>query len=694
MKEAKELTKRFMSTNPPREFKSLDNMKKSEVETEARALQEAIRQHDELYYVENKPKISDAAYDRLFHRLEELEDAYPDLRTPDSPTIRVCGRPLEKVKKIEHPAPLLSLQSSEEEKKARDFLRFVEDNCGEEAMEFILEPKYDGFSIDVAYRDGVFEFAATRGDGYVGEDISENVKTVRSIPLRLREAGRPPKFLAVRGEVYMPKPEFQELNKERIERGQEPFANPRNAAAGIMRQLDSKKVVGKPFDAVFYDIVTVKGEEEPDTHLKALKWFAKLGLKTSGFSKVGKTFDEIRSHYEDMKEKRDESPFELDGMVIKVNSTAVREKLGMRERNPRWAYAWKFPPKEEVTTIEKIVVQVGRTGKLTPVALLDPVDVGGVTVSRATLHNEDYVHAKDLREGDIVEIVRAGDVIPEVKKRIGSRSKKRPKPFSMPETCPVCGTEVIREGAYHLCPAGLSCAAQLKARIQHFASRNALNIDGLGEKVAAQLVEQGLVENIADLYAFSKDDILKLESFAEKSAEQLHDAIQEKKNPRLDRFLFALGILHVGEHVARVLAKRYGSLDALKKAKEEDLLEIRGIGPEIAESVAHFFSAEQNQEVLEQLRELGVKIQDMPKEGKKEMLAGLTFVFTGNMENFTRSEAKRLVEDLGAHASSSVSKNTDYVVAGPGAGTKLDEAKELGVKVIGEEEFEKLVKAE
>lgn len=694
MKEAKELTKRFMSTNPPREFKPLDNMEKSEVETEARALQEAIRQHDELYYVENKPKISDAAYDRLFHRLEELEDAYPDLRTPDSPTVRVCGHPLEKLKKIEHPAPLLSLQSSEEEKKVQDFLRFVKDNGGEEAMEFILEPKYDGFSIDVAYRDGVFEFAATRGDGYVGEDISENVKTVRSIPLRLREAERPPKFLAVRGEVYMPKPEFQELNKERIERGQEPFANPRNAAAGTMRQLDPKKVAGKPFDAVFYDIVTVKGEEEPDTHLKTLKWFAKLGLKTSEFSKVGKTFDEVRSHYEDMKEKRDESPFELDGMVIKVNSTAMREKLGMRERNPRWAYAWKFPPKEEVTTIEKIVVQVGRTGKLTPVALLDPVDVGGVTVSRATLHNEDYVHEKDLREGDIVEIVRAGDVIPEVKKRIGSRSKKRPKPFSMLGTCPACGTEVIREGAYHLCPAGLSCTAQLKARIQHFASRNALNIDGLGEKVAAQLVEQGLVENIADLYAFSKDDILELESFAEKSAEQLHDAIQEKKNPRLDLFLFALGIPHVGEHVARLLAKRCGSLDALKKAKEEDLLEIRGIGPEIAERVAHFFSADQNQEVLEQLRALGVKIQDMPKKGKKEMLAGLTFVFTGNMENFTRSEAKRLVEDLGAHASSSVSKNTDYVVAGSGAGTKLDEAKELGVKVIGEEEFEKLVKAE
>jgi DNA ligase (NAD+) len=624
--------------NPKTQFKDTDKMSQEEAKEEVEALREGIEYHDTLYYIKNQPEISDSTYDKLFRRLQELEEAFPDLRSDTSPIRRVGAEPVDKLKKVDHAAPMLSLNAVLDENEAKDFDDFVHRNTKADMIVYALEPKFDGLSVEIVYEDGSFQYGATRGNGEVGEDISENLKTIHTVPLRLQRNGIP-SFLSVRGEVFMSKKGFQELNKKRIERGEDPFANPRNAAAGIMRQLDPKNVKDKPLDIFFYDALKIEGQEF-SSHQELLEKFARWGLKTDPHTTTASSFEEVAKYREKLSQERDQLDCEIDGIVIKVDDYGQRAHLGIRHRSPRWALAWKFPPKEEVTTLEEIVVQVGRTGILTPVALLQPVDVGGVTVSRATLHNEDEVKRKDVRPGDTVRIARAGDVIPEVVERIKEPGKKRGKPFSMPGKCPVCGSETMREGAYTLCPAGLSCPAQLIGRLIHYASRNALNIEGLGEETVKTLVHKELVKEMADLYHLSVDDILGLEGFAEKSARQLHEAIQATKKPRLDRFLYALGIRHIGERVARILAQRYQSLETLQKADREDLEKIPEIGPEIAESVEQFFRQEENQNVLSRLEKIGFKVQDMPGKKGALPLEGKTFVFTGSLEDFTRDEAE------------------------------------------------------
>lgn len=677
---------------PKADFKDISKISKEEAREEIEALREGIEYHNYLYYVINKPAISDSLYDKLFHRLQDLEEAFPEFQSDTSPTQRVGVEPLNKLKKIKHTAPMLSLNAALDEDEARDFYRFVSRNADDLDVDYVVEPKFDGLSVEIVYRDGKFEYGATRGDGETGEDISANIKTIRAVPLILQKPDHEevPSFLAVRAEVFMPKKGFQKLNKERLEKGEEPFSNPRNAAAGLMRQLDSKNVAGKPLDIYFYDILQVEGKKF-STHWEVLEMLPRWGLKRDELNKKCSGFDEIASYHKDLFQRRDELEYEIDGIVIKVNNLELREKLGTRQRSPRWALAWKFPPREEITILEDIVVQVGRTGMLTPVGLLQPVDVGGVTVSRATLHNEDEVIRKDVRPGDKVRIVRAGDVIPEVMERIKEPGKKRGKKFSMPEECPVCGTRVIREGAYYFCPAGLACRAQLVGHIIHYASRDAMNIEGLGDKIARQLVERNMVKDVADLYNLSKEDLLKLEGFAEKSAQNLYDAIQNARRARLDRFLYSLGIRHVGQHVARVLAEEFRTMERLSRASYEDLLKIHEIGPEIARSVSIFFEKEKNLDVLQRLKNAGIKIEEMPSKEKELPLKGKTFVFTGELEHYTREEAKRLVENLGGRATSSVSSQTDYLVAGARPGGKLDDAKRLEVKIITEDDFRNLI---
>jgi len=684
--------------DPKTRFRKADSLSKEEAREQAAALREALEHHNTLYYVRSSPEISDKAYDALFLRLQELEEAYPELQDPSSPTRRVGAPPVDSLEKVEHLGTMLSLSSAEEKGKVREFVRFVRDNTDGERLEWVLEPKLDGFSVEIVYEDGVFRRGSTRGDGRTGEDISENLKTVRTLPLRLQsvegegtDVGAVPRLLAVRGEVLMSRDGFRRLNRDRVERGEEPFANPRNAAAGMMRQLDSRKVAGKPLEIFFYEILDREGGQEPTSHWKMLERFGEWGLRTNPLNRKASSLDEIEEYREELAGKRDELEYEIDGVVIKLDDRRLREELGTRQRSPRWAFAWKFPPKKEVTTLQEIVVQVGRTGILTPVALLDPVEVGGVTVSRATLHNEEEVERKGVRPGDKVRVMRAGDVIPEIAERVEKAGGNRGKEFSMPSECPACGAKVIREGAYVRCPAGLTCPAQQVGRIVHYASRDAMDIQTLGEKNVRKLAEKGLVETLPDLYELSVQDLEDLEGFAEKSARKLHEAIQGSKRPPLDRFLYALGIRHVGEHVAAVLARSFGSLERLQEAGREELEGIDEIGPEIAEAVHAFFREKENREILQRLERAGVRPRELTRR-QEQPLEGLTFVFTGRLEGYTREEAQSAVERMGARATSGVSGNTDYLVVGEDPGSKLDEAKERGVEILDEKAFERLLR--
>lgn len=677
--------------NPRTTFKDAKKMSEKEAKEEIGALREGIEYHNYLYYVKNRPRISDAAYDKLFHRLQELEDAFPEFQSETSPTRKVGSAPVDKLKKVKHSVPLLSLNAALSEGEAEEFDRFIRKSIKDTPIKYVAEPKFDGLSVEVVYEGGVFSRGSTRGDGQQGEDISENLKTVGPLILRLQKPDNEefPSFLAVRGEVFMPKNAFQEMNRERVEKGEEPFANPRNAAAGTIRQLDSKKVADKPLAIVFYEILRIDTREF-SSHWDELEQFPKWGLKTDPHNRRCDSFREVKKFWKRMADQREELNYEIDGIVVKLDDLKARSRLGTRQRSPRWALAWKFPPKEEKTRLVNIVVQVGRTGMLTPVALLEPVEVGGVTVSRATLHNEDEVRKKDVRPGDTVRVARAGDVIPEVVERIVVKGRRGGKKFSMPLKCPVCGSDVLKEGAYYFCPAGLSCQAQLIGHILHYASRHAMDIEGLGEKIVRQLVEKGMVKEVADLYRLSERDLKKLEGFADKSAHNLYASIQGAKMARLDRFLYALGIRHVGLHIARILALEFISLDELREASRGDLENTREIGPEIAETVARFFQQEKNEKALRNLFQAGVRVEDMPKSKRKLPLRGKTFVFTGKLEGSTRDEAKNMVVSLGAREASSVSKETDFLVVGENPGRKLEEAKKYGVKIIQEKEFKKM----
>lgn len=675
--------------DPPKQFKPLKTLEPAEARGEAAALREAIDYHDYLYYVRNSPEISDARYDRLFLRLQTLEQEFPELRTENSPTRRVGAESVSELSEVTHTVSMLSLKAAFEEEDVLDFHRFVLQKAGREQVAYVLEPKFDGLSVEVVYENGQLRYGATRGNGVVGEDVSQNLRTIRSLPLQLRKNAAVPNMLAVRGEVFMTKAGFQTLNRSRVERGETPFANPRNAAAGTMRQLDPKQVEKRPLDIFFYDILKIESQTV-SSHWEALNLLNSWGLKTAPLNLKTASLEKIRSYFYELASKRSDLEYEIDGLVLKVDDLELRRTLGVRHRSPRWALAWKFAPKEEVTTLEKIAVQVGRTGRLTPVALLDPVDVGGVTVSRASLHTEDEIERKDIREGDSVRVARAGDVIPEILERVERPSRKRAKPFAMPEKCPACGAKIQKEGAYHFCPAGLSCRPQLVGRVLHWASREAMDIDGMGEKTAQVLVEKGMVKDLADLYTLEPEDLMCLEGFAEKSAKNLCEAIQNARSSPLDRFLYALGIRHVGQRVAQIIGEHFRTLERIRRAGRRDLEQIDEIGPEISQSVVQFFEAEENRRVLEQLFDAGLRVENMPSSRTRRTLRGETFLFTGRLSGHTRREAEARVEKLGGRAVSSVSGQVDYVIAGENPGSKLHEARREGLTILDEESFNEL----
>jgi DNA ligase (NAD+) len=677
---------------------------KSEAKQRVAELADELREHDHRYYVLDKPTISDAAYDQLMRELKQLEEEHPELRLPDSPTQRVSGGLRAGFKKVKHLRPLLSLDSLMDEGEVREFDERVKRGLGleseglfaSEQIAYMAEPKFDGLSIELVYEDGLFARGSTRGDGEVGEDVTENLRTIRAIPLRLRQDGPPAAgTVAIRGEVLIPLPAFQELNQKLIAAGDEPFANARNAAAGTVRQLDVSITASRRLDFFAYEIMAyeapARGKHPFPTQATMLETLRAWGFHVESNVKLCDGIDEAFKFHSKLLERRDKLDYEIDGVVIKVDDRALQTRLGMRSRSPRWAIAFKFPPREEVTQILDIVVQVGRTGKLTPVAQLRPVDVSGVTVSRATLHNQDEIDRKDVRIGDTVRVRRAGDVIPEVVEVLLDKRPKGTQRFELPAKCPVCGSEVVREGAAHLCTNGLACPAQLERHITHFTMRGAMDIDGLGSKTVKQLLDRGLVKDLADIYQLTPIHLVQLEGFAEKSIENLLDAIEASKKPRFDRFLFALGIEHVGDTVARLLADHFGSLAKLREASEIELEEIRGIGPEVAASVHHFFANPRNRKVLDRLLKAGVKpVVETRPEGPRA-LDGEIVVFTGGLETMPRPDAQRLAERHGARVAGTLSKKVTLVVAGPGAGSKLDDARRLGVKVIDERAFLKRV---
>lgn len=678
--------------NPPNEMPDMEAMNDHDARREVELLREALEYHNHRYYVENDPVISDDRYDRLFRRLRDWEEMHPEWTTRDSPTQRVGAEPVDELENIAHSAEMLSLDSALEEENVERFDELVRRNADGAAVDYVLEPKLDGLSVEIVYEEGRFRHGATRGDGRTGEDISANLKVIRSVPLRLRPGSSPPSRLSVRGEVLMLKDGFTRLNARRVANNEEPFANPRNAAAGMLRQLDPKKVDGQSLTVFFYELLSTDSNAL-GSHWRLLTQLADWGLQTNPLNERAGTLDDMKAYRQKLAAERDDLNYEIDGIVIKLDDRNLRRELGAKERSPRWAFAWKFPPKKEVTVIRDIVVSVGRSGILTPVALLEPVDVGGVTVSRATLHNEDEVRRKDVRVGDRVRIIRAGDVIPEVAERVKeddrAGNEDRSEAFRMPDRCPSCGTGVDREGAYVVCPAGLACPAQLEGRIVHYAGRDAMDIDALGEKTAEQLVKTGLVEDLADLYDLTVSELTDLEGFAGKSARQLFESIRTATQPPLDRFLYALGIRHIGRHAARVLAEEFGSMDAVVAADKEQLQAVDEIGPEVAESVHGFFASDENRRILSRLREAGVQAQ--PVAARSGKLSGTTFVFTGELEGYTREEAEELVESLGGRATSSVSDKTDYLVAGEDPGSKLDEAKDRGTEVLDEQGFRSMV---
>ena len=654
-------------------------------------LREEIRKHDYYYYVLNQPIISDAEYDRLFRELQELEQKYPQLVTPDSPTQRVGAPPAEEFRPVRHALPMLSLQNCFTEEEFLDWDRRVRRLLGGEKPVYVCEPKLDGLSVELVYEDGVFTVGSTRGDGYTGEDVTQNLRTIKQVPLRLlSDEIPPPRLLEVRGEVYMEKEAFKRLNEERAKSGEPLFANPRNAAAGSLRQLDPGVTASRPLKLFCYALGRVEGIEIKSQE-ELLVTLPKLGFPVNPLWRRCETPEEAIDFYHELLERREELPYEADGMVVKVNDFAQREVLGEVSRAPRWAIAFKFPAEEATTRVLDIVVQVGRTGALTPVAILEPVEVSGVTVSRATLHNEDEVRRKDVRIGDWVVVRRAGEVIPEIVKSIPERRTGEEKEFKMPTRCPVCGGPVVRPPGevVHRCE-NLSCPARIKESIRHFASRRAADIEGLGEKLVDQLVDKGLVRRISDLYHLTKEQLAALERMGDKSAQNLLEQLERSKGMSLARFIYALGIRYVGEHIAEVLAERFGSIDELARASYEELVEIPEIGPRIAQSIVDFFASEDNRRLIEELKAVGIDPRaERPKE--KGPLAGKTLVFTGRLSDMTREEAKRLVESLGGKVASSVSRKVDYVVVGEDPGSKLDRARELGIPTLTEEEFRELV---
>ncbi len=667
-----------------------------DLEKKIEALREKIRRHEHLYYVLDQPEISDLDFDKLMQQLQDLESRHPELITPDSPTQRVGGKPREGFVKVPHSSPMLSLDNTYSEEELRAWERRVHELSGRTDVDYVCELKLDGMSLALTYEDGILVRGVTRGDGSVGEDVTLNVRTVHSIPLsidrdKLKKAGIPPNF-ETRGELLMPTAAFKKLNEERERQGLQTFANPRNFTAGTVRQLDSSITAQRRLDFFPY-ILLEDGRTYFDRHSDTLAALEKASFKVNPNRKLVHSMDEVWSFIQQWEGKRDSLPYEIDGIVVKVDRTALQDELGFTGKAPRWAIAYKYAARAGITRLENVRWQVGRTGKLTPVAELAPVSIGGTTVRNATLHNMDEVGRLGVKIGDWVQVERGGDVIPKVAKVIDDDDKDHPRghgEIEAPDKCPVCGTKVVRtEGEVDYRCVNANCPAKLAGTILHFASRGVMNIDGMGESLVTQLIERGLVKNVADIYDLTKKDLLSLERFADKSAQNILDEIENSKKLPLERVIYGLGIRMVGERTAQFLAEHFGSMEALETASVEELQNVNEVGPRIAESIVEFFGIPANRKLVERLRKAGLTLKGKKKE-RGTKLAGKTFVLTGTLTKYTRDEAKKMIEDAGGKVTGSVSKKTDYVVAGADAGSKLDKAKELGVAVIDEKEMERL----
>ncbi|MFZ0279257.1 MAG: NAD-dependent DNA ligase LigA [Candidatus Sulfotelmatobacter sp.] len=664
-----------------------------EVGKKIEALREKIRHHEYLYYVVDNPEISDLEFDKLMQQLKDLEAEHPELITADSPTRRVGGKPREGFVKVPHSSPMLSLDNTYSEEELRDWERRVHELSGRSEVDCVCELKLDGMSLALIYEDGKLVRGITRGDGSVGEDVTLNVRTVRSVPLsipkeKLKKAGIPVDF-EVRGELLMPTASFKQINEERERNGLPTFANPRNFTAGTVRQLDPNITAERRLDYFPY-ILLQNGRTYFDHHSKTLTALDAAGFKVNPNHKLVRSMDEAWAFIQRWEEKRDSLPYEIDGIVIKVDRTSLQEELGFTGKAPRWAIAYKYAARGAVTKLENVRWQVGRTGKLTPVAQLTPVAIGGTTVRNATLHNMDEIERLGVRIGDWVRVERGGDVIPKVVE-VDKEHPRGKKEIEAPEKCPVCGTKVVRtEGEVDYRCVNANCPAKLRETILHFASRGVMNIDGMGDALVNQLTERGLVKNVADIYKLTKDDLLSLERMGDKSAQNILDEIENSKKLPLERVIYGLGIRMVGERTAQFLAEHFGSIEALESAGVEELQDVNEVGPRIAESIVEFFSIAANRKLIERLHEAGLTLTGQKKQ-RGTKLAGKTFVLTGTLAHFNRDEAKKMIEDAGGKVTGSVSKKTDYVVAGADAGSKLDKAKELGVAVIDEKEMEKIV---
>lgn len=671
----------------------VDAMTKKEARERAKELREEVSHHDYLYYVKDDPEISDAAYDRLKGELEKIEERFPDLVTPDSPTQRAGGEPQEEFGTVSHETPMLSLQAIPGREEFESFYERVCDRLGKKKVALVGEPKYDGISVELVYQNGEFQTGATRGDGQEGEDITANLKTIPQVILNVKhpEHRSRPRHLVVRGEVYMEKDAFRRCNEKQEKAGEKTFANPRNAAAGSLRQLDPSITAERPLQVYFWEIAA-SSSSRPATHWECLELLAELGLPTNQHVHRCADAEDAIDWQGHMADQRQELPFEIDGCVFKVDALKAHESLGTRAANPRWAVAWKFPPARDTTRIKDIQVQVGRTGALTPVAILEPVSLGGVEVSHVTLHNQDEIDRKDIAEGDTVMVERAGDVIPHVVKVTRRKGGSR-RTYQLPKQCPVCHGDVVRpEGDAVARCANPSCPARIEQSLLHFASQNALDIDGLGEKVVHQLLEEDLVEDLGDLFSLDKEDLQRLDRMGEKRAKNVIASIQKaRQKVTLPRLIYGLGIPHVGRAFAGDLAAAFGSLDALRKASEKELLEHEGMGRRRAQAIAGWFDNKQNRDLLRKLKRKGI---DPKFSRKKGAVAGKVVVFTGGLDAMSRDEAKEAVLEQGGKATGSVSGNTDLLVAGSDPGdTKMQKAQEENVKVIGEDEFLELIGA-
>jgi len=655
-------------------------------------LSKELEHHNYLYYIKISPEISDFDFDTLLNELKEIEALYPDFVEPDSPTQRVGGAVAEGFTSVPHRVPMMSIDNISTEEGASDFdgrvKRLLEID---ENIEYIAEPKFDGVSASLTYENGLLIQGATRGNGQVGEEITANIKTINTIPLRLK-GNKIPELIEIRGEVLYPIKAFKALNKELSEEGEPVFANPRNAASGAIRQLDSGITASRPLDFYAWGVGEVIGFEInfEEEIVEALRVW---GFKVEDHIMKCANIDEAISYQKEMEPIRDNLPYEADGIVLKVNRKNYQRELGATAKHPRWSIAYKFKPRQATTQINDITVQVGRVGLLTPVAELEAVKIGGITIRRASLHTEDIIKDRDIRIGDTVLIQRAGDVIPEVVMPIVERRSGKEIEFMMPDRCPSCETSVEREGSYYYCP-NLSCTAQLKGRIKHLASRKAFDIEGLGEKIVEQLMKEGLVKDLADVFYLKREDLLPLERFADKSATNLKDEIEKSKRVSFERFINALSIRHVGERMAQILAENFSSIEELMSATEESLIDIHTVGDEITKSIVHFFELERNRELVAKMLVAGIEIQYNEKTKLSDIFAGQTFVFTGALQTMTRDEAQKLVQDHGGRATSSITKKTSYVVVGKDPGSKYDKARPLGVEVLTEEEFKELVESD